>query len=195
MFLFPHSTGHTEKGVTIRTPNYAHTCFIRALLILFGALVLKTSGTMTLENSGLYLERFSYGLQAFLGFFIAGKIIHEIRTDHGHSHEFPDRTDIKSLVVTALAIGMVPCPGAALILLFSLTLGVLTTGLWAMLCIAAGMAITSSVFAFGAIGFQRIFLSLMNGSDRLFAGAYLFISFGGAMCISLFGLLLIFGSF
>ena len=166
-----------------------------ALLILFGALVLKTSGALTLENSGILLERISYGLLAGVGVFIAGKIIHEIRVGHGHCHDFPDRADMKSLVVTALAVGIVPCPGAALILLFSLTLGILSAGLWAMLCIAAGMAITSSMFAFGAIGFRRIFLSLVNGSDRMVAGTYILFSLGGAMCISVFGLLLLLGSF
>jgi len=166
-----------------------------ALLILFGALVLKTSGAMTLENSGIILERISYGLLAGVGVFIAGKIIYEIRIGHGHCHDFPDRADMKSLVITALAVGIVPCPGAALILLFSLTLGILSAGLWAMLCIAAGMAITSSMFAFGAIGFRRIFLSLLNGSDRMVAGTYILFSLGGAMCISVFGLLLLLGSF
>ena len=164
-------------------------------LILFGALVLKTSGALTLENSGLFLERFSYGLLAFVGFFIAGKIIREKMSGTGHYHDMPEQTDMKSLVVTALAIGIVPCPGAALILLFSLTLGILTAGLWAMLCIAVGMTITTSVFAFGAMGFRRIFLSLANGSERMVAGTYILFSFGGAVCISLFGLLLLFGSF
>lgn len=166
-----------------------------ALLILFGAMVLKTSGAMTLENSGIVLERFSYGLLAGVGFFIAGKIIREMKFGHGHRHDCPDRADLKSLVITAFAVGIVPCPGAALILLFSLTLGILAAGLWAMLCIAAGMAITSSLFALGAIGFRSTFLSLVDGSDRMAAGVYGVLSLGGAMCISLLGLLLLLGSF
>ncbi len=169
--------------------------FTGTLLILFGALVLKTSGAMTLENSGLFLERFSYGLLAFVGFFIAGKIIRKIRTGIGHCHDLPDRADMKGLVATALAVGIVPCPGAALILLFSLTLRILTAGLWAMLFIAAGMTITATVFAFGALGFRRIFLSLVNGSDRMVAGTHVLLSFGGAICISVFGLVLLLGSF
>ena len=169
--------------------------FTGTLLILFGALVLKTSGAMTLKNSGLFLERLSYGLLAFVGIFIAIRLIREIRAGAGHSHDLPGRADLKSLVFTAFAVGIVPCPGAALILLFSLTLGILTAGLWAMLCIAAGMTITTSVFAFGAMGFRRIFLSLAMGSERMVTGTYILLSFGGAICISLFGLLLLFGSF
>ena len=165
------------------------------LLILFGALVLRTSGAMTLENSGLFLERLSYGLLAFVGIFIVVRLIREIRAGTGHSHDLPEQADVKSLIFTALAVGIVPCPGAALILLFSLTLGILTAGLWAMLCIAAGMTITTSVFAFGAMGFRRIFLSLVTGNERMVTGTYILLSFGGAICISVFGLLLLFGSF
>ena len=176
------------------------TMFIHVLsgtvLILFGALVLKTSGAMTLENSGIILERFSYGLLVVVGLFIAGRIIRELRKGHGHghSHACPDQGDMKSLIVTSLAVGMVPCPGAALILLFSLTLGILGAGLWAMLCIAAGMAITTSMFAMGAMGFRRTFLSLADGHDRVAGSLYAVISIGGALCITLLGAILLLGS-
>lgn len=165
-----------------------------AVLILFGALVLKTSGAMTLENSGIFLERISYGLLVIVGLFIAGKIFRELRTGHGHSHACPEQADMKSLVFTSLAVGMVPCPGAALILLFSLTLGILNAGLWAMLCIAAGMAITTSIFALGAMGFRKTFLSLAHGHDRIATTLSAVISLAGAVCITLLGSILLLGS-
>lgn len=164
-------------------------------LILFGALVLKTSGAMTLENSGVVLERFSYGLLAVVGLFIALKIIREMRSGHGHHHDCPENADLKGLLITAFAVGMVPCPGAALILLFALSLGIMAAGLWAMLCIAAGMAITTSMFAVGAMGFRKSFLSITAGRDRMGAGAYAVVSLGGALCICLLGSLLLLGSF
>ncbi|MGD9216295.1 MAG: hypothetical protein PVJ84_15875 [Desulfobacteraceae bacterium] len=166
-----------------------------ASLILFGALVLKTSGAMTLENSGIVLERVSYGLLTVVGVFLAGKIIHEFKKGHHHSHGNPDGADMKSLVFTAFAVGIVPCPGAALILLFSLTLGIFISGLWAMLFIALGMAITSSMFAIGAVFFKKAFLSIADGNDRVVATVYIVISLGGATCITLLGLLLLIGSF
>ncbi|MEJ2154491.1 MAG: hypothetical protein P8X96_04095 [Desulfobacteraceae bacterium] len=163
-----------------------------SILILFGALVLRTSGAMTLENSGVVLERVSYGLLIAVGLFIAVKVIYEMRS--GHGHECPQRADIKSLVMTSLAVGMVPCPGAALILLFSLTLGILAAGLWAMLFIAAGMAITTTAFALSAIGFRKSFLSLATGNDRMVTGVHGLLSLGGAVCIALLGLILLMGS-
>lgn len=166
-----------------------------AALILFGAMVLNTSGAMTLENSGAVLERFSYGILVGVGLFIGGKVIHEMRSGHGHHHECPERANLKSLVITALAVGIVPCPGAALILLFSLTLGILAAGLWGMLCIAVGMAITTSLFAFSTIVFRKTFLSLVEGNDRMVTGIYGLLSLGGALCIFLLGLLLFLGTF
>jgi len=163
-------------------------------LILFGAFVLKTSGAITLENSGALLERFSYGLLVCVGAFIAGKTIVEMRAGHGHSHDCPDTAELKSLLITALAVGIVPCPGAALILLFALTLGILAAGLWAMLCIAVGMALTTSLFAFGAIGFRRTFFFLAQGSNRALSGVFSALSLGGALCIASLGLILLLGS-
>jgi ABC-type nickel/cobalt efflux system permease component RcnA len=78
--------------------------------------------------------------------------------------------------------------------LFSLTLGIFIAGLWAMLFIALGMAITSSMFAIGAVLFKKAFLSIADGNDRLVAGVYIMISLGGATCIALLGLLLLIGS-
>jgi ABC-type nickel/cobalt efflux system permease component RcnA len=125
-----------------------------------------------------------------------GKVIHEMRSGHGHHHhQCPDRADLKSLVITALAVGIVPCPSAVLILLFSLTLGIPAAGLWGMLCIAAGMAITTSLFAFGAIGFRKTFLSVVEGNDRMVVGLHGALSIGGALCISMLGLLLFIGTF
>ena len=165
------------------------------ILILFGALVLKTSGALTLENAGIYMERFSYSLFIIAGLFISVKIIREGRNGNGHTHDLPNKTNQKNLVFTALAVGLVPCPGAALILLFSLTMGILNAGLWAMLCIAAGMTITTSIFAFGAMVFRKAFLGLFNKSQHLVTVTYLILSLGGALCISLFGSILLLGSF
>jgi nickel/cobalt exporter len=162
------------------------------VLILFGALVLKTSGALTLENAGIYMERFSYSLLIIVGFFISAKIIRENRNGNGHTHDLPNQ---KNLLLTALAVGLVPCPGAALILLFALTMGILNAGLWAMLCIAVGMTITTSIFAFGAMVFRKAFLGLFNKNQHLVTVIYLILSLGGALCISLFGSILLLGSF
>jgi len=189
--------GTFKKGLLFGNLTMLSHVLSGTALILVGAFVLRTSGALTLENSGVYLERVSYGILAALGLFLTGRAIYEYRTGKGHSHadHCPQTSDMKSLVVTALAIGLVPCPGAALILLFSLTLGILPAGLAAMVCVASGMAITSSLFAFLAIRVHKTFLTLAQGNASLFNTTHTLLTLGGAMCISALGALLLLGSF
>lgn len=168
--------------------------FSGTLLILFGAFILKTSGAMTLENSRVIFERLSYSLLILVGTFFSIKIVLSLRSGIENDHEYPGG-DLKSLVLTAIAVGMVPCPGAAIILLFALTLGILPAGLWAMVCIAAGMALTTSFFALSVVILRKTFLSLAGGSERRVAAVYLTFSLMGALCILLLGVILLIGSF
>lgn len=165
-------------------------------LVLGGALLLKTSGAMALENAGPILERISYSLLAVLGLLFAVRASARLRANQPSNQDAcPDAADLKSLMITALAIGIVPCPGAALILLFSLTLGILSAGLGAVFCIAVGMGLTVSLFAVLTIGFKNSFLALAHGSQRWFKATYGALSLGGAACMTTLGLVLLLGSF
>jgi nickel/cobalt exporter len=166
-----------------------------AILILVGALVLKTSGALTLENAGVVLERVSYGLLTGLGLFLTGHTILQLYTKTFYNPpSSSDASDFKSLIVAVLAIGIVPCPGAAMILLFSLTLGVLPAGLGAMICLAAGMSATIGLFAILTIVLKQRFLVLVEGNQRLFNTAYAILALGGAAGITSIGLVLFIGS-
>ncbi len=105
------------------------------------------------------------------------------------------KKDGERLAITALAVRIVPWPGAAKILLFPLTLGILATGLAAMICITAGMAVTSCLFVFLSISVQKTFLVVVEGNDRAFITIYSLLALGGAFCITVVGVLLLLGSF
>ena len=192
---FLNRPGTIKRGLLLS----AMTMFVHVLsgtvLILTGALVLKTSGAMTLENAGVVLERVSYGLLAGLGVFLAGGTILHLRAK---TFARPDNcsspSDNKSLLVAALAVGIVPCPGAAMILLFSLTLGILPAGLMAMIGIAAGMFTTTGMFAIMTIVLKQRFLVMVEGNRRLFSAAYAFLALGGATAITTLGAILLVGS-
>ena len=102
---------------------------------------------------------------------------------------------MRGLLFTALAVGIVPCPGAATILLFSLTLGILPAGLAAMVSIAAGMSITTAMFSLLVIGLKGRFLVLVESHRRLFSIVYAFFTLSGAACITGLGVVLLMGSF
>jgi ABC-type nickel/cobalt efflux system permease component RcnA len=165
-------------------------------LILGGALVLKTSGAMTLEYAAPVMERISYTALLVVGLFLAASTFTRLRSG---AFQAPDscigEAGGKSMFLVALAIGIVPCPGAALVLLFSLTMGIVATGLAAMVSIAAGMAITTSLFALLTIGLQNRLLRPAAGHHRLFKSVFMVVSLGGATCIAALGAVLLLGSF
>jgi len=189
---FLNRPGTIKRGLLLSGLTMIVHVLSGTVLILVGALVLKTSGAMTLENAGAMLERVSYGLLAGLGVFLTGNTVSELRANA--CYDRPDASDNKSLVAAALSVGIVPCPGAAMILLFSLTLGILPAGLGAMICIAAGMSITTGLFALATIVLKQRFLALAAGRRRLFGAAYAFFALGGAAGITAVGALLFIGS-
>ena len=192
---FLNRPGTIKRGLLLSGLTMLIHVLSGTVLILVGALVLKTSGAMTLENAGVVLERVSYGLLAGLGVFLAGHTIMQLRAKTIYSTDrCPDPSDNQSLIVAALAVGIVPCPGAAMILLFSLTLGILPAGLGAMICIAAGMSFTTGLFAILTIVLKQRFLVLAEGNRRLFTAAYTLLALGGAAGITTLGAVLLIGS-
>jgi nickel/cobalt transporter (NicO) family protein len=192
---FLNRPGTIKRGLLLGCLTMLIHVLSASVLILVGALVLKTSGAMTLENAGVVLERVSYGLLAGLGIFLAGHTLLQLRSKTFYTPDScPDTSDTRSLLVAALAVGIVPCPGAAMVLLFSLTLGILPAGLGAMVCIAAGMSITTGLFAILTIVLKQRFLSLVEGNRRLFSIAYALLALGGAAGITILGLVLLIGN-
>jgi ABC-type nickel/cobalt efflux system permease component RcnA len=192
---FLNRRGTIRRGLLLSGLTMLIHVLSGTVLILVGALVLKTSGAMTLENAGVVLERISYGLLAGLGVFLTGHTIMQLRAKSIYSPDScPAPSDNRSLFVAALAVGIVPCPGAAMILLFSLTLGILPAGLGAMICIAVGMSFTTGLFAILTIVLKQRFLVLAEGNRRLFTAAYTLLALGGATSITILGLVLLIGS-
>ena len=131
------------------------TMFVHVLsattLVLAGYHLLHASAAMTVDVVGDRLETISFGLLLALGLALTAKSCLDLRTGHAHQREHSrqpsPKTDMRSLVGMSLAVGLIPCPGAALILIFSLSLGITIAGLLAMACISLGMGLTISAVA------------------------------------------------
>ncbi|WP_152969085.1 nickel/cobalt transporter [Amantichitinum ursilacus] len=91
---------------------------------------------------------------------------------------------LATLLLTGGAVGLRPCSGAILVLLFCLANGIFMVGVIAALAMAAGVAITVSAISLGALGAQRMLAgraASLRWRRRL--------SWAGAIVITLFGLL------
>lgn len=164
-------------------------------IILTVHFILKTTGMRSFEAISSNLENISYSILILIGLILLGKYLFGLK--HGHAHdkkEFQqDEYNLKHVMLTAFVTGLVPCPGAALILIFTLSQEILLAGVVAMFCVAFGMGLTTTIFALLAIASRHSLLHLMNRHQQLFAFSHAFLSISGALIITCIGGLLLFG--
>jgi ABC-type nickel/cobalt efflux system permease component RcnA len=89
----------------------------------------------------------------------------------GHSH-MPAASDLEGrwswskALALALSVGIRPCTGAILVLVFALSQGLLWAGVFATFAMALGTAITVSVLASLAVGSRELATRLAGGESR-----------------------------
>jgi nickel/cobalt exporter len=93
----------------------------------------------------------------------------------GHAH-MPDPAQLegtlswRKALAIAFSVGIRPCTGAILIMIFALSQGLLIAGIFATFAMALGTAITVSTLAALAVGSRELATRLAGGESR-FAGA------------------------
>ena len=126
------------------------------------------------------------------------------RHDHGHDHTCCDHAHIpdprqlegawswRKALPIALAVGVRPCTGAILVLVFAIGQGLFWAGVFATFAMALGTAVTVSALAALAVGSRELAVRIGNGRGgervRLVAGI------GGSAFVMLMGVVLFVGS-
>jgi len=189
---FLNRPGTFRKGLLLGNLTMFFHVFSAACLVLTGYFILKVSGARTVETFGARLETISYGLLAAIGWFLTTKTVVEMVKAKDREAECGLKdTDNRSLVMMAMAVGLVPCPGASIILIFSFSQGLMTAGLLAMICIGLGMGLTTSLFSILTIYARKTVLAAASGKKALFSLAWAGLSLAGALLIALFGSLML----
>ena len=152
-----------------------------ALVVLL-AMVLGVALTRVLDRA-IGFELLSYGLIAALGVYMIARIA----TGHsgcGHDHEHDHAPD---------AVGLRPCSGAIIVLLFTLANGIFLVGVLSTVSMALGTALTVSAAGLAAIAVRR---SATAGARGQAVAARLQTSIGiaGALLIPLLGGLMFAGA-
>ena len=123
---------------------------------------------------------------------------HKSHDDHaacetcGHAH-MPDPSQLKGplswgkALAIAFSVGIRPCTGAILILVFALSQGLLMAGVFATFAMAFGTAITVSVLAALAVGSRELAKRMAGGDGRLAGVVTSGIGVGGAALVFLMG--------
>jgi ABC-type nickel/cobalt efflux system permease component RcnA len=135
---------------------------------------------------------------------------HDHHHDHDHDHQHHDHhhahgeacdhiVDARQLagpfswrkvMAVVLSVGIRPCTGAILVLVFALTQGLFWAGVAATFAMAFGTAITVAVLASLALGSRELALRLGGTNAAWVNAVWTMCSIGGAVVIFLFGSLL-----
>jgi ABC-type nickel/cobalt efflux system permease component RcnA len=120
--------------------------FSGALCVLALHYILEQSVTGTLASVTRTTQLVSFGLITLLGAWITFSHLREWSrpvASGGSARE--GGTGNTRILPWALSVGMVPCPGVVMVMLFCLSMGVFSLGLMAAAAISLGMALTVSL--------------------------------------------------
>lgn len=100
------------------------------------------------------LKVFSYGAIAIIGAVMLGRALWAVKRSAGapaHDHDCHHRHRDGAHDLLSIAVGLIPCSGAVLVLIYALANGLLLSGLVMTACIAVGMALTLSAIGIAAV--------------------------------------------
>jgi len=135
---------------------------------------------------------------------------HDHHDNHDHEHVYDSDAHDHEPVASApqlvakrarrawgaiLAVGIRPCSGAIIVLVFALSQGLLAAGIAATLVMAVGTGLTVASLAVLAVSARGVALRFAGGVDSKWAyGVVRALEIGGAACVMIFGLVLLGGS-
>jgi len=173
---------------------------LSAAVAVGAAYMIFSSGMGGFAQASLAIQPASYGLLALMGVFLVIKALRDIirggtltspSCDH-HQEDEPD--DLKSILAVSFVTGLIPCPGAAVILAFCIGLNLFWVGVMALIVMAMGMGLTTTLFAWFAVTARAVTFQLSSSNLRLINWLYAGLSIAGAGTIAVFGAALFYGS-
>ncbi|WP_420346712.1 nickel/cobalt transporter [Pelagibius sp.] len=191
--------------------------FLAAFVQGLTAVVLVAVLAVFLDMSGLKvtaavgtLESASYALVAAVGFWLLWSVARRRRSERAEAHaagggsgghadgcrhnHLPDPALLsgRGLLSKAggivAAVGLRPCSGAVLVLLFALFHGVFAAGVVATAAMSFGTAATVSLLALATLYSKRLAFAAMGAKSRWIDTTYRLLGLGGAVLLILLGL-------
>jgi nickel/cobalt transporter (NicO) family protein len=186
----------------------ALAAFVQGLvaIALVGTIALILQGTrQTLTASAGLIEMSSYIMIVVFGLWLLGRKVRALvalmrgADDHTCDHmHMPGPAQVtrwsrREAVTAVFAAGLRPCTGAVLILVFTLSQGVLLAGIGAVMAMSAGTALTTGGIAALAVYFKSIALRAAVGRGRLGLWTVRGLEVVAALLVTLLGAALLTG--
>ncbi|EGB15025.1 protein of unknown function DUF1007 [Pseudodesulfovibrio mercurii] len=170
-----------------------------AVLAVGAAYLVFSTGMGGFAAASRAIQPAGYGLLALMGLFLLVKAVFDLRRGgllaaDACARAEPEGENLRSILAVSFVTGLIPCPGAAVILAFAIGLNILWTGLAALVVMALGMGLTTTLFAWFAVSARKAALTLSGRNRRLFNVLHAGLSLCGAAAICLLGTVLLVGS-
>ena len=159
---FLSEKAEVKRGILVGSSiGYMHA-FSGFLAVMIIYAILKRSYLTTVENVSMKVQLISYGLIILIGLVLLIKnIFFEKKPEDGKN------ISKKGMIAMIAAIGLVPCPGAVILTLFSISLHSIFLGAMMVLAMATGMAVTISLIGVFTIVLKRDALKMFAKQSDL----------------------------
>lgn len=169
-----------------------------AVLVVALAYLLLGAGMGGFHKAAAVMQPASYGLLVLMGLFLAGKTLWDLRrggllrdVDTGASCSAEDVIEARKssghVLLVSFVTGLIPCPGAAVVLAFAVGLNILWAGLAAMVAMAVGMGLTTTLFAWAAVSARGLTMRFAGKNRTVFNWTHALLATTGALFIAAFG--------
>jgi len=187
---FLSERAEVKKGIVVGTLIgflHAASALILVLVLYF---IIQQSFLRPIEDLSRIIKLISYGLITLIGLFLLSKTVIGLRKEKRAEKGINDSSVTKSIIPFAIAVGIIPCTGAVIVLLFSISMGILGIGIISTLCMALGMATTISLVGVSTILAKKGITKFIIGRTKISTILETALSIIGALLIILFGILL-----
>ena len=188
---FLSERAEVKKGIMVGTLIgflHAGSALILVLVLYF---IIQQSFLRPIEELSRIIKLISYGLITLIGLFLLSKTIIGFRKEKRAEKGIDDSSVTnKSIIPFAFAVGIIPCTGAVIVLLFSISMGILWLGIISTLCMALGMATTISLVGVSTILAKKGVTKFIINRPKVNMILQTTLSIIGALLIILFGILL-----
>jgi len=163
---------------------------IVAIVLVSTLLALFHSSMREIHSHAEVVMKLSYFCVLLLGLTICYKALRKLFGSHQHACT-NNTGSYKEKLAIIFAIGLRPCTGAIMILLFANMVGLFWVGVASALIMALGTCFTTSTIALLTLSGKRIVMRYMdNSANKSHSKAPQLIKLTGGAIVALFGLLL-----
>ncbi len=189
---FLSERAQVKKGIMVGTLIgflHAGSALILVLVLYF---IIQQSFLRPIEDLSRIIKLISYALITAIGLFLLLKATIALwrKEKNAGKSTYENSVTTKGIIPFAIAVGMIPCTGAVIVLLFSISMGILGIGIISTLCMASGMATTISLVGVSTILAKKGVTKFIINRPKMNTILQTTLSIIGALLLTLLGILL-----